>query len=321
MEAAQAFAGGLYAGLVRSDSLTGAVNSGRRAVRGLSLPWPDARWSRIQLTVTSLQLPESLLWRSWLPEGWPRPSQAAAAVLHQAHALAEHHGFVGVEHLLLAIADAPVQGYLSRVKSRCSARQKRLEDLLVRWVPTPTRPTWRGTPRLRALGDRLPDGFTLEQLWEHLLDHHPTLLEWLLDLDLSIHQHSGSGFETETSNDAFFLQRDVPPGGLEVLGGPECGRRLTPAPGATIGRHDAHTSRPDVLYAHTPCTDTKLSREHLVWHGRGRITAVQKGRRHTSISHIPPREARRPLTDDTVMVGDLLRIGGSTVLLVIGEEA
>jgi hypothetical protein len=65
--------------------------------------------------------------------------------------------------------------------------------------------------------------------------------------------------------------------GLEVVGGPEDGRRLIPSEGQVIGR-EAPEDGPDVgLYGDTALVDRRLSRQHIVWRGPGRIELRKRG--------------------------------------------
>ena len=97
--------------------------------------------------------------------------------------------------------------------------------------------------------------------------------------------------------------------GFEVIGGPEDGRRLRPETGQTIGR-EAPEEGPDVgLYGETALVDRRLSRQHLVWRGQGRIEMRRRG-------SLERRGHERVLGSQEVRleVGDRLRLGSGTVL-------
>jgi hypothetical protein len=310
-EAAAAFLTGLLDALVAGASLTGVVGAGRRAIRELSLPWPDARWSRMQLTLGSLQLPQTLLWRGWVPQGWPRPDQSCARLLQRARELGEPGGFVGIEHLLLALAAAPAEGFMRRICHLCLARKARITARLAGWTIGPGAPDWTGTPRLHRLSAGLTPGFTPDDLWEQLLQHGAPLIESLLDIPMD---RSGLG-DFATAPERQSPARDQPAGGLEVLGGPEDGLQLRPDTGAVIGRWSEPARCDHALYTRSLLWDRRLSRAHLRWEGGGHVTLLSPGRHIRPGS--PPVRSEQP----SLSVGDLLHLGDATMLLGISEEA
>lgn len=308
-EAAGAFLDGLCDAIVAGGSLTGAVGAGRRAVRALSLPWPDARWSRLQLTLGSLQLPEALLWQGWRPDGWPRPDAAVSRLLQRARLLGEPSGFVGIEHLLLALADAPAVGFMKRIRHLCLARQARITQHLAGWTVGPGTPDWRGTPRLRPLADVLSPGFSLDDLWEALRLQGAPVIEHLLGIPLE--RGETGDFATTPEHATATDDRDAI--GLEVLGGPEDGLCLYPRPGALLGRFSEPTRCDHPLYSRSLLWDRRLSRAHLRWEGDGQVSLLSSGH-HLRPGEMPARVKRAQLA-----VGDILRLGDATLLRGIGE--
>ena len=68
----------------------------------------------------------------------------------------------------------------------------------------------------------------------------------------------------------------APPGALEVVGGPEDGRRIHLEPGQTLGRWHSSGEHPDVaLFMEQGCTDLRISKVHLKWMGPGLVTIIR----------------------------------------------
>ncbi|MFT5684685.1 MAG: hypothetical protein ACI8RZ_005629 [Myxococcota bacterium] len=309
-EAAGAFLDGLTDAIVAGGSLIGVVGAGRRAVRTLSLPWPDARWSRLQLTLSSLQPPDLLMWQGWRPEGWPRPDAVISRLLQQARTLADSSGFVGIEHLLLALASVPAVGFMKRICHLCLARKARLTERLAGLTIGPGEPDWRGTPRLRSLADALQPGFSLDDLWEALCLNSAPLIEHLLGGPLA---QSGPGdFET-TAPAQLLTISGLNAVGLEVLGGPEDGHCIFPRPGALIGRWSEPARCDHPLYSTCLLWDRRLSRAHLRWEGGGQVRFLSAG------LHLRPGFPPAQLKQARLSVGDIIQLGDATLLRGIDE--
>ena len=99
----------------RSSTLVDAVLAARRAARSLALPFPDARWFRLRLTVASIDslMPAPHDATPPVPSHLQRRATASSAdslgmVLARARADAEANltGFVGIEHLLMVLAES-----------------------------------------------------------------------------------------------------------------------------------------------------------------------------------------------------------------------
>lgn len=295
-EATRALAVALYASLARGDSLARAVAEGRRAVRSLARPHPDARWANTGLWVGDLRVLEAppVAAPGWRPAGWPLPSPAAAALLQRAREAAEASGYVGVEAL-------------AQVGSRShpavdAVRHGRPATPPLRPV-SGRQPRWEGTPRLVALAGRLRQGFGPADLWDALWSDPGGLVQVVAALPADT---------TRTWSDTMGpLDASPPAACLEVVGGPEDGRRLRPEPGQVLGRH-APASRADlVLYRDTAVVDPFLSRRALVWVGPGRVRLGREARRVRQgvPSPVGPGEVELRAEDQLVLT-ELTRVRG-----------
>ncbi len=261
----------------------------------------------------------------WLPTGWPAVEPALAELLTRARELAAQRasGFVGLEHLLGAIVGGSDLGgplsalFLRQLEPQLQGVLRGLDPWRARaGVESLQDP--RPSPRLLAWGRALPQGADAEQLWalasaeavrmmaQGSADPGATLRTIH---DLSRTQGLGGG-----SLGAAGLAPPTltPPTRLEVLGGPEDGRVLSPQPGQSVGRHDEDPRfRPDLaLYAETLVEDLRLSRRHLEWLGPGRVRMLRRGNALVRMG------ARLPLSEGvrTLMAGDLLHLGDNTWL-------
>jgi len=209
-------------------------------------------------------------------------------------AVAHHHTHVGVEHLIDAMAReraaaGPVTLWVATHLTAHRA-QFALPELAAVDMPDAA---LHFTPRfMRAVEG---PGFTVDV---------ETVLERLF---------TRGGLAAVLGMDRIPGGAAVPGGGpivgFEVIGGPEDGRRLVPETGETIGR-EAPEEGPDVgLYGETALVDRRLSRQHLVWRGQGRIELRRRGvlerRGHERV--LGSQEVRLEL-------GDRLRLGSGTFL-------
>jgi hypothetical protein len=202
-------------------------------------------------------------------------------VLAQAGSIASGSRFIGIEHLLMAMATTPTSpssSHLTSVRYLIRSHQARIEKRLSLLTPDPaSEAASGGTPRLRALGARLEPGFSLAALWKVLLREQGSVLAWHLSgrvlADASTDDDSTQRPETDPE-----LEDDGRVVALEVLGGPECGRRLTFQPGARIGRWRAGAPRqscPIVLFEQTPMRDQTLSRSGVLrWSAPDKLEAI-----------------------------------------------
>lgn len=170
--------------------------------------------------------------RVWRPSGWPLPNAEAAALLEAArrYAMTRGSGYIGVEHLREIVQSGPAP------RRPTGPRPWLHLDRLPRRAPD-----WTGTPRLKALGLDLPEGFGLAELRQALA---------------SVDRPGA----------------EAPATALEVYGGPEDGRLFTLRPGEWLGRDIPGLSPDHALYADTPLTDPHLPRRALEWLGPGRLS-------------------------------------------------
>lgn len=288
--AAASLVGELVPVLAEGGSVAEAVAAARRAVRGLALPYPDARWWRLGLTVGHAR---ALDWRAaaeLLPPGW-RPGPTARPVLARALALAcaHRHGWLGMEHLALALAELPPPDKVHRF-------------VLNRWLPalpslmsqveSAPRPKPVQTPRLLRLRARLPDGFEAEELAAALADSLPAGAQARLGLTVSDDGGDLTMEEFDLRMLALHALQDddgivtpdpsAPPpmgpwGGFEVVGGPEDGRVLVLRPGELLGRAHHPPQADHLLFQGEGGVDPWLSRRHLRVEEGGAITLLRRG--------------------------------------------
>lgn len=276
VDAGEAFVDGLCRGLSEDKSLAQAVAQGRRAVRGLYLPFSESRWWRFALTVGGADVVQ---WRPrpGLPAGW-HPGPQAAELLDRAlaRAVKSDGGWLGIEHVALALdldsAELPASVRRLLVTSRAELRGhlagfKRKVD-----GAGPPRPS----PRLDRVVRQLPAGFGIGDLVEALLRELPRRFAEHLELSEG---HPCLPGETQTDNFTLMLDRQALGGAwdaFEQVGGPEDGRRFGIHAGEVVGRwaNDDGVALP--LYADSLAEDGRLSRRHLRGLGQGRVALLRK---------------------------------------------
>ncbi len=270
VDALERFLGAFYGALAEPTDLPDAVIAGRRAVRAWGHPHAQCRWSNLAFFVTDLRVLEQgpLVRRRWQPEGWPRPGADVATLLERTLPRAGADGFLGFEHLLSALPETSgggdLAGWLRRV---APARLAPFTGALAQLSPQPQshhgEPT--PTPRLRAWGARLGADFGLSDL--------ATVIASDPEISLGLF----GALPVASDDDPYATVESIPPdelpwaNQLAVLGGPEDGRRLRPAPGDTLGRTAEAEGPTHGLYRGTHLWDRKLSRDHLRWIGPGRV--------------------------------------------------
>jgi hypothetical protein len=176
-------------------------------------------------------------------------------LMERTRPLAEADGYAGLEHLLIAIAEG------TELEGR--ELRWRLQPLVpaLRAHASALRPRAAGppeqlqcSPRLARLGETLGH----RAGWSGLLgalEELPSHLAAVLEPGLG--RAPGSGAATA----------------LEVVGGPEDGRRLQPEPGQRIGRWRADAACVELpLYVDSARMDAGLSRSAVaIWLGEGRL--------------------------------------------------
>lgn len=307
-EAMAAVAEGFYRCLHGGGSLARAVMAGRRTLRSLGIPHPEARWHLPSLYLSDASgLDHAPLAGAagWRPEGWPVPVPELGRMLDAARALAEEHGFVGLEHLALATVvqgDSDLEPAI-RIALAAHAPVLRAQLAALRLRPDGGPPSWAGTPRLQALADRLPASPSLADLWRCVI------AEGGHDLPLP----------APIPDDA-----PRPAGGLEIQGGPEDGRQLALAPGASIGRarSDGRTGATAPLYGGCVVHDASLSRSPTcTWLGGGQLRVEQRPL-YLLRRDLPPGSSLGEATlDDLSARPQAERLQpGDTVVLAIGDR-
>lgn len=265
------FLDGLYGALAGGRALADAIATARR-----TLPEVHRVVHGGILTAASVPALASPVLRGerW-PDGWPMPGPEAARMIEAAYVRAEEagSGFVGIEHLALALVEAPPRSGLVRLRYRFGARRRMLESRLGGWAPRQTEPLLiRPTPRLRRLGPKLSVGFSPEDLWLHLLADARATVQVLLDDPRRPMRTPTAMADPElTEADDTWREPDGLAEALEVLSGPEDGRRVALLPGEALGRASGSRRAEHRLYDDTTLTDAALSRRHIVWLGGGRI--------------------------------------------------
>lgn len=288
LDAAQAFSSALYADLRGGSSVIEAVRSGRRALRRLGVAHPSCRW--------------------WNPTVWVSDEEALSPLADEETGVefplppgtlrhARPSGYLGVEHLLLALAEDTEDPWLA-------VAGPLLRDLAAA-CPRFVAEGWAGpTPRLKrwACDDR--DALIIEVL----------AVPWV-SLDAVLIGRFKGGTETRTLTAPTGLDVvDAPGLTLEVQGGPEDGRRIAMRHrGDVIGRWDPAQTRGHRLYPPPLPQDPTLSRRAAVWEGgaglrfRGRL--VRAG-------------VEEPVDGVTRLLwGDRIRLGAGTLLAVVGVGA
>lgn len=312
VETMDALAEGLYPALLAGRGLGAGLREGWSAVARRSLVAPGARWWILQLHLGWMDERVEMTLRAPALAGWPAHRAPVEAVLARALALAERAGpgFLGLEQIAAALLEQPGAGALARIRPLLSALEPDLRAQLSALMPGPgAEAPLRPTPRLARLGARLGLGADLDALIEAIAEEEGPLLGLQGALAPS------SSDATALSGQSAHLARPRPPNpplALEILGGPEDGRRLTMAPGQTLGRWDPGSAAPPdhALYQDTRVVDRHLSKRHLIWLGPGRVTLLRPADRERW-----GQRARLPPGEHVLALGDLLTLGRATRLI------
>ena len=306
MEAAAAFCEGLFAGLADAGTLTSAMAGARKGVRTFAHPAPDGRWSRFLLTTGAVRRPPPMVKRPLLPPGWPKPGPEAMALFRQLRSLFDKHdpGFVGVEHLLLAWGELSPRPGSDRLIQLLRGKAPAVRAALAWYTErNEAEAGSRWTLRMLRLSGALETDFSLDALWKALLSEAGYVLRQVLD-------SPQGGVTTDTMVTAGW----APPAtselasGLEIIGGPEDGRKIYPAPGDVIGRYNPASPCAQPLYGDTAATDPALSRGHLQWVEKGWLDPLKPVAE-------APRGGRLLLR-----MGEVRRITPGTTIIGIGPR-
>ena len=246
----------------------------------------------------------------WTPEGVASGDERAAAYWQSARELAEQHGhgFVGVEHLLMALDGVDGGGVHTSTARRMRLAGRALSRLGNLSVAAGERTAdWRGTPRLRSL-EGLSPGHALEEIWTRLL-LNPNRGVQGLDLE-----GDGPGLSTPAR------WGRAPAEKLEVVGGPEDGRCVQLHSGEKLGRWWPGRSLDHGLYQECFVEDPSLSRSGaLIWHDGGQVElstagsvlrwsteAMAPGATRSAAGDVLPRHSIQSGETIALVCGDLL---------------
>lgn len=232
----------------------------------------------------------------WWPSGSDRPDRRLTSLCGRMEdiATALHHNHIGVEHLIDAMA-----------------RERAASGPFTLWVNTQL-----ASHRARFA---LPELSPID-LPDAAMHFTPRLLRACKGPGYTIDIESLLSRLFTTGGLAATLELDRLPGGgavpfggailgLEVVGGPEDGRRILPKAGETIGREAPEEGPDNGLYGSTGLIDRRLSRQHFVWLGAGRIELRKRGVLERS-------GLERPIGEGEVRLDarDRLRFGSGTWL-------
>lgn len=313
VEASAAMSAALYGALAAGEPLSAAVQASRRAMAALGLPDPSARWWTLTLVSADPAVLDfaAIQAESCRVPDLERASPAARVALARAAELAFAQGFLGVEHLALALARLPdpppllalVQPQLAAVAWRAAGLQPTGDQ-----APTPTL-------RLSALLAALPADYDLVALLRALARSRPVHLE-IPGLSSLLRDPVRSAATLAGDEPvARAVPREAHGLRLEVLGGPEDGLGLTlDEARPLLGRWDPGGEQPrtNLLYTRSGSTDLSVSRRHLRWAGGATVEALALTtlRRDGEALTLQAATGLRP--------GDLLELGRATRVEVVG---
>lgn len=336
-EASAVFSAGFYRSLARGGSLVQAVAHGRRGLSTqLAVAHPHARWWNPAVLVSgadSRLVAPLVRSAAWFP-GWAQGGPETEDVLRRALDRGTELGFVGVEHLVIALSEHRGATFSGSALRPLAERMQALLDTLEPGPAPPLAPTL--TERLRRLAPLLAEGWTLLHLVGIVLTT-PTLglivgfaavqraaqacARGPTD-ETIVSQASGAASMRGVAGEVSRAEetKEFPPSALilEGLGGPDDGRRLAlDRPGQVLGRADPR--HPEAwetsLYRPPGPLSQRISRTHLHYEGAG---ALRAGRR-TAVSRGAQSD---PLpTDRGVVVrrGDVIVLRDVARLLVVRE--
>lgn len=256
---------GLWSALDAGATLPEAVAAGRRALRRAAMDAPSARWHRWILSISALDAIGRLRGPDLIgsAEEWVRLASELAA--------RDSMGYVGFEALLLALCARAPDPELLDQRSVALGREGRLRELARGYQLRHAFVAPALTPRLRAALAHGGADLAPAELWTRLTAAVETW--WTGHFQRRFVARSPDTVGTHDLPDAANGDpaASTPAITLEILGGPEDGRRLEPRPGAWLGRWDPNAPDPGALYATAAVTDMQLSRRHLRWLGPGHL--------------------------------------------------
>lgn len=339
--ASSAFVEGLYTRIAEGASLLDAVQEGRRRLDAASpSAHPAWRWWTQALVASDVRAAgPALLARPPLLPGWPPASGRLVKLVRGVLAMGAGHGFLGVEHVAIALAEG-LGG--AAVQAALRPHRETLRDAFSHLSPLSTAEPPRPTPRLQQLGAQLEPGFSAWDLVAALC-RMPSM-EALLGAPAlaALKVSPRAAQETWYSTTALPARRALlearerlstarEPDGtlqLEVLGGPDDGRRLSlKRAGDWLGRWGGSTEErgTNTLFDGAASTG-RVSRRHLEYLGGDRVRLAASAiffrfgepPRRLRISRSAP-ESERPVLElrpfDRLLLD--VRLGGQGALLEV----
>jgi hypothetical protein len=320
-EGAGAVSAALYRALDAGLRLSEAVDDARRALAALGIAQPAFRsWNPTFVVSDGRALDLGIDFGVHEPHpAWRRAAPDVAPILGEALRLGSVQGFIGLEHLALALARAPAPG---PVLALVQAQLAQLAEGVAAWAPSSGRVTV--TPRLARALAALPDPFDADALLRALASMDPVRRALPGLARLVARPPAGPGTRLASDPTVGPVTRPLavtatyPPHEsgdgmlLEVVGGPEDGRALRLVPGrALLGRQDPDRREPaEELFLGGP-SDPAVSRRHLSWSGGGRMRALA----HVVRLRDGAEEGFDAAFD--VRPGDVLQLGLGTRLEVV----
>jgi hypothetical protein len=242
VEVASRFFSGFATAVVGGSSLGMAAAAGRRRVRTEAFPFADGRWHAMRLTTSDVRVACWVHGRArdvWWPSIWAPASREAVDVLRQARAVAVEmgQGFLGVEHLLVVL---PARLPAFRMWAVQPEELRRVYEYVEASEVASREP--RLSPRLVSLLATLQPGYSASDLFRLLQrETVPVLRRLKRELSSKLFNPRQSDDTREATlwggGDASSIVWEMRAAEeLEVVGGPEDGRRITLGPGEVLGR-------------------------------------------------------------------------------------
>lgn len=300
-DASRAFHRAFYGAVAAGRSVADATEAGRKALAALALPHPGARPWVLSLYVGAPDAADRALLRpTALPRGWAVGSTDGEAVVAAALEHARGQGYLGVEHLALALSEwKPASEVLAAARHALvmvAGMRPGVEG------PDPPVPS----PRLTEAAASLPPGYEPEDLLRML-----ATVPWVaarLGMAVLSRLHDGARRPPPPS---FRPPVSSGPLAFEVLAGPEDGRRIVlDAPGQVIGRWDADAPGDDArrLFVGGRSVDRSVSRRHVVYLGGREVDLLGFTRLERSGRVTEVRGRLEVLPGDRLWLGAGLRL-------------
>lgn len=326
-DASAEFATALYKSLAAGDSVPEAVHRGREALLRLAIGHPSCRWWNPVLNVSHPSLCQAPppLRRRTSPLSLPVGRVEAEQVLFHAMDMAPAQGFLGIEHLSLALSRST--GPSPLLSAVCSSLEALGQQVLAYGLRAGDK--WFPSPRVRSLLATLPPDFDLEAVLNRIV-----AVPWVFrQLPPRVYLPVvGLSPRTDGRNDTlpldFFSPANASGGAelrlvLEVWGGPEDGRRIQLSPeGGSLGRWDPsphesweqeglRSAKSTWLFQDSLATDRTVSRRHLHFTSSHIVTALGP-------TTLERAGTVRGIQGESVSLelGDVLRLGRLTQCVV-----